>query len=99
VKLTAYVENQTTPGWRNRLQALLSGSRDPDCVAFGCTEVDSYFTLDWISTIDVGTGEIQIAVENLLNEEYLPIVSQISGSNSQAAARGTRLSINYSLSW
>jgi iron complex outermembrane receptor protein len=99
VKLTAYVENRTTPGWRNRLQALLSGSRDPDCVAFGCTKVDSYFTLDWISTIDVGTGEIQIAVENLLNEEYLPIVSQISGSNSQAAARGTRLSINYSLSW
>jgi len=32
VKLTAYVENQTTPGLRNRLQALLSGSRDPDCV-------------------------------------------------------------------
>jgi iron complex outermembrane receptor protein len=99
VKLTAYVENQTTPGWRNRLQALFSGSRDPDCAVFGCTEVDSYITLDWISTIDVGTGEIQIAAENILNEEFFPIVSQAFGGNSRAAARGARLSINYSLSF
>jgi len=99
VKLTAYVENQTTSGWRNRFQALLSGSRSPNCTGFGCTAVDSYFTLDWISTIDIGTGEIQIAAENLFNEEYFPIVSQVFGGNSRAAARGTRLSINYSLSW
>lgn len=99
VKLTAYMENQTTPGWRNRLQALLSASRDPDCEVFGCDEVDSYVTVDWISSIDVGTGEIQIAAENLFNEEYFPIVSQVQANDSRAAARGTRLSINYSLSW
>ncbi len=99
VKLTAYVENQTTSAWRNRLQALFSGSRDPECAAFGCTEVDSYVTIDWISTIELGTGEIKIAAENLFNEEYFPIVSQVNNNSRRAAARGTRLSINYSLSW
>ena len=28
LKLTAYVENETLPGWSNRLQALFSGNRD-----------------------------------------------------------------------
>ena len=28
IKLTAYVENETLPGWSNRLQALYVGSRD-----------------------------------------------------------------------
>lgn len=28
LKLTAYVEHQTTPGWRNRLQLLYVGDRD-----------------------------------------------------------------------
>jgi iron complex outermembrane receptor protein len=28
LKATLYIENQTTPGWRNRLQLLLVGSRD-----------------------------------------------------------------------
>jgi len=100
VKLTAYVENQTTPGWQNRFQVLFSGSRDPDCQVFGCTETDSYVTVDWISSIQVGDGEIQIAAENLFNEEFFPIVSQAqTGTATKAAGRGTRLSINYSLSF
>ncbi|MFB6276661.1 MAG: TonB-dependent receptor domain-containing protein [Halothece sp.] len=99
VKLTAYVENQTTPGWRNRFQVLFSGSRDPDCQVFGCTETNSYVTVDWISSIKVGEGEIQIAAENLFNEEFFPIVSQAFGGVRKAAGRGTRLSINYSLSF
>jgi len=99
VKLTAYMENQTTPSWQNRFQVLLSGSRDPDCEVFGCTETNSYVTVDWISSIKVGDGEIQIAAENLLNEEFFPVVSQAFGGVRQAAGRGTRLSINYSLSF
>ncbi|PSO49508.1 MAG: TonB-dependent siderophore receptor [Cyanobacteria bacterium SW_9_44_58] len=90
IKLAAYVENQTAPGWRNRFQALLSGSRDPDCDDFasGCTEVNTYFTVDWISRIQAGEGEIQIAVENLFNEEFFPIISQVQGVGNKRRAAG-----------
>ncbi|MDY6897388.1 MAG: TonB-dependent receptor, partial [Cyanobacteriota bacterium] len=45
LKLTAYVENETLPGWSNRLQALFSGDRDlfEDNTRFGRRPVDSYF--------------------------------------------------------
>ncbi|MBE9125220.1 TonB-dependent receptor [Coleofasciculus sp. LEGE 07092] len=100
LKLTAYVENQTTPGWRNRLQLLYSGSRDPKGTGFGLNEVDSYITLDYISRINVGAGVLEIGVQNLLNNQYFPVVSQLQTSDtSYAAARGITLSVNYSITW
>ena len=100
LKLTAYVENQTLPGWRNRLQLLYSGSRDPVGTGFGLNEVESYFTLDYISRINLGSGTLQISVENLLNKQYFPVVSQLQTTDSSyAAARGTTLSVSYSFTW
>ncbi|MEO1466032.1 MAG: hypothetical protein AAFR89_07345, partial [Cyanobacteria bacterium J06633_1] len=69
--LTAYVENETLPGWSNRLQALFSGNRDlfADNTRFGRRPVDSYFVLDYISSIKMGSGTLQIGVENLLDNQ------------------------------
>jgi len=57
LKVTAYVENQTTPGWNNRLQLLVVGSRDR---AFeedvDPVPIDSYAVLDYISSIKLGSG-------------------------------------------
>jgi iron complex outermembrane recepter protein len=103
LKITAYVENETLPGWRNRLQALLSGNREvftTNTTAFGRRPVESYFVVDYISSVKLGTGTLQIGIENLFNTQYFPVVSQLQASDSSyAAARGRTLSIKYSIDW
>jgi iron complex outermembrane receptor protein len=103
LKLTAYVEHQTTPSWRNRLQLLYVGDRDR---AFedGTEDVpiEDYLILDYISSIQLGPGQLQVGIENLLNNQYFPVQSQIqSGFFEQLnyAGRGRTIRINYSLSW
>lgn len=103
LKVTAYLENQTTPGWRNRIQALYSGGRDrfANETVFGQREVDGYFTLDYISSIDLGSGStLDIGVKNLLGTDYFPVVSQLQPNELQnAAAPGRFITVGYSHSW
>nr|WP_277875743.1 TonB-dependent receptor [Trichocoleus sp. FACHB-90] len=100
LKLTAYIQHQTTPGWSNRLQLLYSGSRDAEGSGFGLNEVESYLTVDYISSIKVGPGTFNIGVENLFNAQYFPIVSQLQTEDiSYSAARGRTLRVGYSFTW
>lgn len=109
LKFSFYVQNQTTPQWANRLQLLVVGSRDR---AFEETDangnpidpfpINSYATFDWVSSLDLGSGRLTFAVQNLLNNQYFPVDSQISGTgaNSEfAAALGRTVSLQYQLSW
>jgi iron complex outermembrane receptor protein len=103
LKVTAYVEHQTTPDWSNRLQFLYSGSRDR---AFedgnDGVEIEDYFTVDFISRIRLGDGTLSLGVENLLDNQYFPVYAQaLSGFDdaNYRAARGRRLSLTYSISW
>lgn len=103
LKITAYVENETLPGWRNRLQALFSGNREVftnNTTAFGRRPVESYLTVDYISSVKLGTGTLQVGLENLFNSQYFPVISQLQANDSAyAAARGRTLSIKYSFDW
>lgn len=100
LKLTAYVQHQTTSRWSNRLQFLYSGGRNPEGDGYGLEEVNNYFTADYLSIIKVGPGTLTIGVQNLFNSLYFPIVSQIQGINSSnAAAQGTTISVRYSFTW
>jgi iron complex outermembrane receptor protein len=103
LKLTAYVENQTLKGWRNRLQFLYSGNRDR---AFedGVEDagIDSYFTVDYLSSIKLGKGQLQIGVQNLFNNQYFPVYSQYFApffDSANYAAKGRTLSVGYKISW
>lgn len=104
IKATAYVENQTLPGWRNRLQLLVLGDRDR---AFDDgsdpVTIDGFVTVDYISSIQIGNGTLEIGIENLFNEQYFPIFSQLQGGFGNevenAAARGRNLRIGYRLTW
>jgi iron complex outermembrane receptor protein len=109
VKISLYVNNQTTSNWSNRLQLLVVGSRDR---AFEETDandnpidpfpIESYTTLDWISSLELGSGQLTFAVQNLLDNQYFPVDSQISGTgaNSEfAAALGRTVSLQYQFSW
>jgi iron complex outermembrane receptor protein len=103
-KVTAYAEHRTLPGWTNRLQLLHSGSRDRlfgvNPQAYGAAPVDAYTVVDLLSTLAVGPGTLSVGVENLLNEQYFPVVSQLEaayGNFYRAAARGATLSLGYSV--
>ncbi|NEP59680.1 MAG: TonB-dependent receptor [Symploca sp. SIO2G7] len=99
IKLTGYLEYEPIPGWFNRFQVLYSAERDPEGDGFGLGLVEDYFTADLISSYDTGYGTIQVSVENLFNEEYAPIISQITGGISRYAARGRAISVQYRVEW
>ncbi|YAF95029.1 MAG: hypothetical protein AB3A66_20985 [Nodularia sp. CChRGM 3473] len=99
LKLTAYVEHQTTPGWRNRLQLLHVGSRNR---AFeeevDILPVNNYLLVDYISSIKIGQGTLNIGIENLFDQQYFPVPSQVDGGFSNTfrfAGRGRTLGVNY----
>lgn len=99
LKLTAYVENETTPGWWNRLQILYSGERSR---AFndGVDDlpIESYITLDFLSRLRLGRGELVFGIQNLLNEQYFPVYSQYfapSCNSCNYAGRGRTISLIY----
>ena len=103
LKLTAYVENQTLKGWRNRLQLLYSGNRER---AFNDgiedSKISSYITVDYISSIQLGKGELQIGIQNLFNNQYFPVYSQYFApffDSANYAGKGRTLSLGYRISW
>ena len=103
LKLTAYVENQTLKGWRNRLQLLYSGDRDrafEDGVEDG--KISSFVTVDYISSIKIGQGELQIGIQNLFNNQYFPVYSQYFApffDSANYAGQGRTLSVGYRIIW
>jgi len=103
LKLTAYVENETLPGWRNRFQALFVGNRDRAFEAdVDPVGVDSYLVVDYISSVQLGSGTLQIGVQNLFNNQYSTVVNQVVGGFndlSYFAAPGRTLSVSYRVSW
>ena len=102
-KLTAYIENQTTPTWSNRLQLLYSGNRDRGFEAgVDGVAIEDYVTLDLISQLQIGDGVLSLGIENLLDNQYFPVFSQVGGAFNDAnyrAAPGRRVSLSYSITW
>lgn len=103
LKLTAYLENETLPGWNNRLQALYIGNRDR---AFDAgvdpIGIDSYFVMDLISSLKIGDGTLSLGVRNLLNNQYLNVANQLNSGYDDSyaiASRGRTFTLNYRWSW
>lgn len=106
LKISAYIQHQTTPSWRNRLQALYVGNRDrafEDSVDLA--PVSSYLVVDYISSIQLGSGTLQIGIQNLFDNQYFPAYSQILrveevGFESFASqASGRTISVGYRITW
>ncbi|GAB4319269.1 MAG: TonB-dependent siderophore receptor [Geminocystis sp.] len=103
IKLTGYIEHQTTPSWNNRLQFLYVANRDrafKDGV--DAVPVTDYFTVDYISNVKLGQGTLQIGIQNLFNNQYAPVQSQfLSGFNEifNAAASGINLRVGYKINF
>lgn len=103
IKLAAYLENETLPGWRNRLQLLYVGDRDR---AFNegvdPVEISGYTTLDFFSSLKLGKGNLVLGVENLLNRDYLDLGSQTAvglRERLRQSSRGRTISVRYSVNF
>jgi len=101
IKLSAYVQNQTTSAWSNRLQLLVVGGRDRAFEeGIDDTEIESYAVLDYISSIELGPGTLEVGIQNLLDNQYFPVFQQLSGTNDPSfAAPGRTVRLNYSVTW
>lgn len=101
LKLTAYVEHATTRRWSNRLQAMVVGDRDRfDGTGFGRGPVESYTILDLTSSWQLPQGDLTLAVNNLLNEDYFPVISQIYNFDTQyTQGPGRSVMLTYGLDW
>jgi iron complex outermembrane receptor protein len=100
VKLTGFLEYNPLLWWDNRLQVLYIGDRSPHSTQFGGSPVKAYTIVDLISRFAVGPGHLSIAVQNLLNNDYFPLVSQASAlSYAYAKAPGRTVAVSYALNW
>ncbi len=106
VKVTAYAEYAPSELMSFRLQGLLSGDRDyrlNGVTSFGRREVESYALVDLIARFNVSEkDQVLVGIENLLNNQYLPVYSQLlrsSSNTSRVPANGATLTLAYKRSW
>jgi len=109
-KFTAFVEYSPRNGWSNRLQLLYSGTRAPDGAtnfAFDSSFApipdrvgEAFVIVDYHAALQVGPGDLQIGVNNLLNEDYFPVAAQSFGSaEAFTKGPGRSVSISYGIEW
>ncbi|MEA5498678.1 TonB-dependent receptor domain-containing protein [Limnoraphis robusta] len=103
LKVTAYVESEFIKGWFNRLQLIVVGDRerafDDD---IDSSPVETYTVVDLISSIQIGPGTFNIGIENIFDNFYFPVESQVLGGTSndnRRPGRGRTLSFNYRVSF
>lgn len=103
MKLTGFVEYEPFDWWRNRLQLLYSGDREPS----GATnfngapdDVESFVIVDYYASFKAGPGNVRLGVENVLNEDYFPVAAQAFGTNAAySKGQGRSVSLSYRFEW
>jgi iron complex outermembrane receptor protein len=103
LKAFIYLENETLPNWRNRLQVLAVGSRDRAFIdQVDSFRVEGYTTLDFLSSLKLGQSTLELGFENLLNNQYLPLSSQERTGlteDRRFAGRGRTIFLRYSITF
>ena len=101
-KVQFYLENETTPGWTNRLQLLAVGGRNrafEEGVDF--RPIEGYVTVDLLSNLQLGGGTLSLGVSNIFNTQYLPAATQVLTGTAvearRAAAPGRTISLRYAI--
>lgn len=94
-----------------RLQANYVGDRDKHDreseagYSFYESPYDGYTLVDLVSTFDTDFGRFTFGIDNLLNEDYQPLVSQMNKEviwesyRSQFSGYGRRLALEYSINY
>ncbi|MGD1896953.1 MAG: TonB-dependent receptor domain-containing protein [Phormidesmis sp.] len=101
IKLGMYVENETTPGWTNRFDLLLIGTRDRSVDA-GVDQraAEGYTVVDFSSQIQLGDGTLSLGIGNLFNNQYATVRQQNKFNVTQRSpALGRTLQVRYSVNF
>jgi len=100
-RITGYLTFEPVDGWNNRLQGTYYGSTDYFApYDFGppvTVNTDSVFLMDYISSYPIGPGELTLSITNLLDEEYVNVSAQASGSFYYVMEEGRRIALSYRL--
>lgn len=99
IKVGLYLENETLPGWVNRLDALIVGTRDRSVDA-GVDQFagDGYTVFDLTSSVRLGDGLLSLGIGNLFNNQYGTISQQNAFNVTQRApALGRTFQVRYSV--
>lgn len=104
-KLAAVLGYESYSGWNSQFTWLNVAGKDyriDGKNAFGRRDTKSYNVLDWQNNVELGAGTLTIGIENLLNEQYFSLYSQLqrNGNNtSSIPGRGRTLSLQYQFNW
>ena len=111
VKASIYANYQFNEIAALRLQANYVGDREknaaegPEGYSYYESPYDGYTLVDLIATFDTDFGRITLGVDNLLNEDYQPLVSQMNKEvvwetyRNQFSGYGRRIAVEYSISY
>lgn len=103
LQLRAYAEYNPADAWFHRLQLNYSGDRDDafnDGVGYGGNAVDNYTTVDYFARYQQGPGVFALGIENLLNNDYNNVFTQLQRSEgNRIASSGATLKASYSYQW
>ncbi|MEM8612856.1 MAG: TonB-dependent receptor [Cyanobacteria bacterium P01_H01_bin.105] len=104
IKVGLYLENETTPGWTNRFDVFIVGTREPndsDIAGGLVNSVGDYTTVDFSSSINLGKGKLSLGIGNVFNEQYASVRQQTFGGavNRIAAAPGRTFQMRYSVNF
>ena len=104
IKVGLYLENETTPGWTNRFDVFLVGTREPndsDIAGGLVNSVGDYTTVDFTSSISLGKGKLSLGIGNVFNEQYASVRQQTFGGavNRIAASPGRTFQMRYSINF
>ncbi|MGK7369975.1 MAG: TonB-dependent receptor, partial [Candidatus Halalkalibacterium sp. M3_1C_030] len=98
-KVTGYLSYEPLNGLNTRLDIMYSGNRNkfPGSTSFAQGEVNSYTVVDLSAGYKVGPGTLSLGIENLLNKQYFPTISQWYnlGGVGYSAGRGRIVSLGY----
>ncbi|HWO43522.1 MAG TPA: TonB-dependent receptor [Candidatus Eisenbacteria bacterium] len=100
--LSTYVDYAPRSWWRNRIRLdyHASTNRFNHSAAFGEGRVNSLVLVHLDAAFDIGPGEFQLGVRNLLNEKYFSIPAQAdNGGFLWIPEEGTRIAMSYVFKW
>ncbi|MGK7295021.1 MAG: TonB-dependent receptor [Candidatus Wenzhouxiangella sp. M2_3B_020] len=102
IKIVGIVDYAITPTLTARIQSRYSGERDEfdRVLAFGENPIDAYTVVDASLNADLGRyGRVSLAVNNLLNNDYFPLASQLFAccADRFTQAPGARARLSWSV--
>lgn len=95
-RITAFWDQDWTPGIATRLQASQSLDREFDLRGVEVAQFDGYTTVDLQTRFQLPLGQLNVGIENIFGEQYVTYYSQSTPRNdTYVAGRGRVLTLSW----